>query len=215
MYARMKGRDDHDGSALAQFLRTSTQADGHLEYKSPRVFELRPYDRAVPIVTALLRFNDGWSEPLWIREDGSFEVKREFPKPGKYTGTITVTGARIPTLTRTFDRWINSTGWDVRLNTSLKNLQVGEPFKVGGRLDAVGAKLLSGTVDFDDGSGEQDLNIERDASFVLRHLYSAPGKHYPRVTIRDEAGHMATGFPICNVVPRTQSSHLTLLERPR
>src|SRR5262249_31128576 len=63
--ARMTGRDDGKDSAMAQFLRTSILPDGHLESKSSHVFELRVFDREVPILTGSVRFSDGWSPPLW------------------------------------------------------------------------------------------------------------------------------------------------------
>jgi hypothetical protein len=214
MCARMRGRNDHDGSALAQFLRTSTLPDGHLKMRTPHVFELRAYDGDVPIFTATLRFNDGWSRRLWIRDDGSFEVNRKFPAPGRYTGTITVTGARVPSLSRMFDLWANSTGWCVNVSPAPKEVQHGEFFQARGKLDVVDPGLLSGVIDYGDGSGELTLTVEPDSSFVLRHLYLACGRYFPRVTIHDRAGRMATGYQICNVVPRAQSSAVTLLERP-
>ncbi len=196
--ARMKGRDDRDGSALVQFLRTSTLADGHLDLKTPHVFELRAYDRAVPIATAAVQFNGCRSEQLWISEDGSFDVKRKFSEPGKYTGTITALAAKIPSLSRTFEVWVNSSGWDLDVSPTRNQFGDGEPFQAHGRLVAVGLGRLSGAVDFGDGSGEQELAVEPDGSFRLHHLYRAPSKYFPRVTIRDEAGHMATGYPICS-----------------
>jgi hypothetical protein len=45
-----EGRDDHAGSAMAQFLRTSTIPDGHIGLKSLYVFDLSVYDRDVPII---------------------------------------------------------------------------------------------------------------------------------------------------------------------
>ena len=202
--AQMRGRDDHDSSAMAQFLRTSTLSDGRLELKTPHVFELRTYDRAIPIVTATLRFNDGWSRQLWIRDDGTFELVRKFGEPGRHTGTITATAAKIPSLSRTFDMWVNSTGWVVNVVPTLKQFQNGEPFRANGRLVAVGPAHLSGMVDYVDGSGERELIVGLDGSFVLHHLYRTAGKYFPRVTIKDKAGHMATAFANCNVVPRAR-----------
>jgi serine/threonine protein kinase len=88
--ARMKGRDDGADSATAQFLRTSTLPDGHVNTKSPYVFELRAYNREVPILTGRVELNDGWSMPLWFDSDGVFSLDRVFDKPGDYRGTITV-----------------------------------------------------------------------------------------------------------------------------
>jgi hypothetical protein len=68
--------------------------------------------------------------------------------------------------------------------------------------------------DYRDGSGEQELIIKPDASFRLDHLYRAAGKYSPRVTIRDEAGHMATAFPTCIVVARGRPSTVTILQGP-
>ncbi len=98
----MKGRDDHDDSAMAQFLRTSTIPDGHIGLKSLYVFDLRVYDRDVPIVTGTVRFNDGWSRRLWIDPDGLFEVERDFEKPGEYQGTIEVQADPLEPVSRRF-----------------------------------------------------------------------------------------------------------------
>ena len=98
----MKGRDDHDGSAMAQFLRTLTIPDGHIGLKSLYVFDLRVYDRDVPIMTATVRFNDGWSRQLWIDPDGLIEVERDFEKPGDYLGTIEVRADPLEPVSKTF-----------------------------------------------------------------------------------------------------------------
>jgi hypothetical protein len=100
--ARLKGRDDHDGSAMAQFLRTSTIPDGHIGLKSLYVFDLRVYDRDVPVMTGAVRFNDGWSQRLWIDPDGLFEVERDFQRAGKYRGTIEVRADPLEPLSKTF-----------------------------------------------------------------------------------------------------------------
>ena len=93
--ARMKGRDDGHGSSTAQFLRTSSLPEGHLELKTPHVFLLRAFDHEVPIVTGRIALSDSWSQPLWISEDGSFEFTRTFREPGKYQGTITVNAGAV------------------------------------------------------------------------------------------------------------------------
>ncbi len=87
--ARLKGRDDGQDSALAQFLRTATQPDGHFRMRSPHVFELRVYDVEVPILTGTVEFDDGWDKALRFY-DGVFWVDRTFDKPGEYWATITV-----------------------------------------------------------------------------------------------------------------------------
>jgi len=200
--ARLKGRDDHDDSAMAQFLRTSILLDSHLEVKTPNVFELRAYDREVPIVIGMVRFNDGWSKQFGIREDGSFEFIRKFSQPGKYTGTIVLTAAKVQPMSRTFDVWVNSTGWEVKLTPFRTEIHQGKLFQAGGKLAANNPSRLSGIVDYGDGAGEQELIVEPNASFRLEHLYREAGRYSPRVTIRDEAGHLASGLSICDIAAR-------------
>jgi hypothetical protein len=97
--ARMKGRDDGKDSATAQFLRTSTMPDGHLDMMSPYVFELRAYDQVVPILTGTVEFNDGRSR-LWIDSDGVFWLDRVFDKLGAYEGRIEVSAGSLPPVSR-------------------------------------------------------------------------------------------------------------------
>ena len=98
----MKGRDDHDGSAMAQFLRTSTIPDGHIGFKSLYVFDLRVYDRDVPVTTGNVRFNDGCRQRLWIDPDGLFEVERDFERAGQYRGTIEIRPDPLEPVSKTF-----------------------------------------------------------------------------------------------------------------
>ena len=119
----MKGRDDHVGSAMAQFLRTSTLADGHLEVKSPYVFGMRTYDREVPIVTGTVRFDDGNSWSLWPKEDGSFTVEHFFSKVGRSQGEITFETSRIKKTSKLFDVWINSPDWSISIKPVLNEIQ--------------------------------------------------------------------------------------------
>jgi hypothetical protein len=99
--ARMKGRDDGQDSALAQFLRTSTLPDGHINLKSPYVFEPRAYEREVPIVTGSVWFNDGWSRRLWIDTDGIFWLDRVFHQPGDYLCRIEVSANPLERVSKT------------------------------------------------------------------------------------------------------------------
>jgi hypothetical protein len=206
--ARMKGRDDNEGSCLAQFLRTSTLPDGHANLKTPYVFELKAYDREVPIVTGTARFSDGWLHPLWISEDGTYELERRFFSPGKCVGTISVRAGRIAPISKSFALWINTPGWNVQINPMASQIQEMDRYQADGRLVADSAGLLPGIVDYGDGSSEQVLVMKPDAGFRLDHDYRTAGRFRVRVTIRDGAGHMATALPICVVAPRGESSQL-------
>jgi hypothetical protein len=99
--AHMKGRDDGEASAMAQFLRTSTLPDGHIDKKSPYVFELRAYDREVPILTGTVQFSDTCNSRLWIASDGVFWLDRVFDKPGEYWGTIEVRASPLAAVSKT------------------------------------------------------------------------------------------------------------------
>jgi serine/threonine protein kinase len=210
--AVMKGRDDHDGSSTAQFLRTSTLADGHLELKSPYVFEMRVYDHEVPIVTGTVRFNDGNSWGLWPKEDGSFTVERRFLKVGRYEGEITFGASRIRRASKNFDVWINSPGWGISTNLAPKQIQEQERFSAEGHLIGGYTRPLSAVVDYGDKSGETALAMSADGSFRLDHIYRAARRYAPRVTIGDRAGHMVTEILTCVVVPREPLSNVSLLQ---
>jgi hypothetical protein len=210
--AVMKGRDDHDGSATAQFLRTSTLADGHLNVKSPYVFELRAYDREVPIVTGTVRF-DGTSWALWPREDGSFTVERSFANVGSYEGEITFRTAKIETAPKVFQVWVNTPGWSISIKPVVYEIRERERILAQGRLIADHVGALSGVVDYDDSSGYATLKIGVDGAFRLEHAYATARRYAPRVTIQDQDGHMATEILTCVVLARESSSNVSLLDR--
>jgi hypothetical protein len=70
--------------------------------KSLHVFDLRVYDRDVPILTGTVRFDDGWRQRLRIDPDGLFRVERDFEKPGDYRGTIEVRANPLEAVSRAF-----------------------------------------------------------------------------------------------------------------
>ena len=171
--AVMKGKDDHNESSTAQFLRTSILADGHLEVKSPYVFEMRAYDREVPIVTGTVRFSDGQSWTLWPREDGSFTVQRSFSMVGRYQGEILFSGSKIRRNSKNFDVWVNSPEWRISIELASGGIQEQQQFCAEGRLKGSYTGLLSGVVDYGDESGEVILTMGIDGSFRLEHIYGA------------------------------------------
>jgi len=198
--ARMKGRDDHDGSCMAQFLRTSTAPDGHRDCKSPYVFELRAFDREVPILTASLACSDGGSRRLWVGLDGEFSVDHVFDKPGQNTCTITARAGKLEA-SKSFDLWINSRGWRPVIDPNPLRIHLGETYRAEGKLSGAGSGPWSGVVDYADGSGKQALTVTPDGRVRLEHRYRTTGKHLLRVTIRDDAGDTVTDRPTCIVVP--------------
>jgi len=203
--ARMNGRDDHAGSSMAQFLRTSTAPDGHLDIKSPYVFELRAFDRELPIVTASFECSDGASRRLWVSLDGEFSVDHVFDKAGHNTCTITARAGRREA-SKSFDLWINSRGWRPVIDPNPRRIHLGETYRAEGKLSGAGAGPWSGVVDYADGSSEQALPVTPDGRVRLEHRYRTTGKHLLRVTISDEAGDTVTDRPTCIVVPPRHSS---------
>ena len=197
--ARMKGRDDLDGSSMAQYLRTSTMPDGHVDLKSPHVFELRAFDRDVQIVTATIKWEDGWLGRLWVGPDGEFSVDRDFDKPGHYKITLTAFTGNLEPVTAISDFWINSKGLRLAINPTPLRIQVGDTYLANGTLNGSNAGPWSGVVDYDDGSGEQELAVMHDGRFKLEHRYATAGKYLLRVTIKNQAGEMVTDRPTCIV----------------
>jgi serine/threonine protein kinase len=210
--AVMKGKDDHNESSTAQFLRTSTLADGHLEVKSPYVFEMRAYDREVPIVSGTVRFSDRQSWALWPKEDGSFTVERSFSTVGRYQGEILFSVSKISKSSKIFDVWVNSPDWSISIKSVSDEIQEDQRFCAEGRLKGGHTGLLSGVVDYGDESGEAKLPIGAGGSFRLEHVYGAARRYAPRVTIRDRTGHMATEVLTCVVVPREPLRNVLLLQ---
>ena len=123
-------------------------------------------------------------------------------------GTITVRAGRIAPISKSFALWINTPGWNVQINPMASQIQEMDRYHADGRLVADSAGLLSGMVDYGDGSSEQALLMKPNAGFRLEHDYRTAGRYRVRLTIRDGAGHMATALPICVVVPRGESSTL-------
>ena len=99
--------------------------------------------------------------------------------------------------------WVNSTGWEMRVSPYAHEMREDERLLVEGRWATVQAGAVSSVVDYGDGSGEQAILVKADASFRLEHMYRAAGRYTPRVTVRDGAGHVATGFLTCNVLHRS------------
>ncbi len=210
--AAMMGRDDRNDSSTAQFLRSSTLADGHLEVKSPYVFEMCAYDREVPIATGTVRFNDGEFWGLWPEQDGSFTVERLFPKVGRYQGEITFGASGVAKVSKAFEVWVNSPGWGIAISPILEEIQEHERFYAEGRLTGGHTGPLSATVDYAEEAGEAELAVSTNGSFRLDHIYHAARRYTPRVTIRDRAGHVATEILTCVVVPRESSRNVSLLQ---
>jgi hypothetical protein len=195
--ARMKGRDDGQGSCMAQFLRTSFREDG-MAYKKPYVFHLRAYDREVPILTAEATFSDGGSQSLWIENDGMFPIQRDFSKAGLYTITITVHAGALPPASKSYQIAVNTKGYDLTVTRHETVVRQGKRYQASGRLsDARGAP--QGEVDYGDGGVPEQLLCAPDGTFHLDHLYRAPGKYFLRVTIHDSAGRWTTAIPTCVV----------------
>jgi serine/threonine protein kinase len=200
--ARMKGRDDQNGSSMAQYMRTSTSPDGHVDLKNRRVFELRASDRDYPIVTASVRWNDGSQSRLWVRPDGEFDVDRTFEKPGHYFCTVTACAGKLEPVSETFDVWINSRGSQLAIDPTPRRIRAGEIYHANGTLRGLNAGPWSGVVDYDDGSGEHALDVLPGGKIILEHRYMLAGKHVLRVTLENQAGEMVTERPTCIVLAR-------------
>ena len=83
--ARIKGRNDGEGSFLAQFLRTS-EIPGHLDLRDTNVFELRASAEEFPFVRLEASVDGG--ESWWavsFEDDGRFRLENRFKKAGEYT----------------------------------------------------------------------------------------------------------------------------------
>lgn len=59
-----------------------------------------------------------------------------------------------------------------------------------GSFTDVGGQSWSATVDYGDGSGEQELTLNPDQSFNLEHTYAEPGVYTVTVTITDDDGEV-------------------------
>lgn len=176
--------------------------DGHVDIKKPYVFELRAFDRDVPIVTASIECSDGWHGRLWVDLDGEFSLDHVFGKPGRYVFTVVASAGKLEPVTETFDAWINSTGLQLAIDPSPLPINVGETYFANGTLKGSRAGPWSGVVDYADGTGEQALAVAPDGRFKLEHCYTADGKYLLRVTLKNQAAEMVTDRPTCIVAPR-------------
>ena len=98
--------------------------------------------------------------------------------------------------------WINSTGLRLAINPTPLKIQVGELYFAKGILSGSNAGPWSGVVDYDDGSGEQALDVPPDGRFTLEHRYATVRKYLLRVTLRNQADEMVTDRPTCIVSVR-------------
>jgi hypothetical protein len=199
--ARMKGRDDHAGSSMAQFLRTSTAADGHVDLKSSHVFDLRVFNRAVPIVAATLSCGDGGSDRLWVDEHGEFTINCVFKKAGRTTCLITARAGNGDSAARAFDLWVNTRGWQATVEPTDSRIREQETYSAAGQLSGAGPGPWSGVVDYADGSAEQAVAIASNGRFRLEHRYRTAGKHVLRFTVFDDTGGAMTHHATCFVSP--------------
>ncbi len=67
-------------------------------------------------------------------------------------------------------------------------LQVGEAITRTGSVQDPGLDTFSGTVDYGDGKGSYDLDIQNDRTFTLNFEYNQPGIYRVRVIIQDDDG---------------------------
>jgi serine/threonine protein kinase len=206
--ARLKGRDDGQDSAMAQFLRTATNSGSNLEINSPRVFDLIAFDREVPMIAARLNFSDGWYQSVWIGSDGFFDINRIFDRPGLYTGTVAAEAMSIGKRTKSFELWINSPKGKIDVSDRESIIEPQQPYAVCGVLTGGGIGPWEGEVDYGDGSGRQSLPVAANATFQLDHQYQSLGTYHPRITIKNQAGDMWTDFPRCHVSSKTVPSGL-------
>ncbi len=76
-------------------------------------------------------------------------------------------------------------------------LAINDPLIRGGFFVDPGSDSWTATVDFGDGAGAQPLSLNADKSFVLQHAYAAAGNFTVAVTVRDDAGAIASaGFAV-------------------
>jgi serine/threonine protein kinase len=198
--ALMKGRDDQKNSSMAQFLRTSTRADGHIKNKGHYVFELRAFDRDYPIVTASMVCTDGRVGRLWVDQNGEFALDHFFDKPGHHVFSVTAFVGQIDQVSESFDVWVNSKNLGLTFDPKASRTQVGGAFSGRGILNGSLSGPWTGEVDYADGSGPQNLAVALDGRFILEHRYKMAGKYELRVTLKNRAGEMVTDRPNCIVV---------------
>jgi hypothetical protein len=134
--------------------------------------------------------------------------------PGHFEGEIAVGGASMRLATKKFQVWVNTPSWELIVSDYLHEIRESGRFRAEGRWSVARGSTVSAVVDYGDGSGEQDLIFKPDLSFRLEHQYHAVGRYTPRLTIRDAAGHSATGFLTCNVIRHSASGTVPLARRP-
>lgn len=93
---------------------------------------------------------------------------------------------------------------------STLSLMEGEEFTVAGRLNDPDSTSWKGSVNFDDGAGEQELEVSADGTFSIHGVYGDNGEYKLTVNITDDSGsvgsatievHVENDNPISDLTP--------------
>jgi hypothetical protein len=123
--------------------------------------------------------------------------------PAQITVTVRVSDAAAPAATSTEMVHIEvaNAAPVVALGTASQSLVMGQALALAGSFSDPGADTWFATVDYGDGSGPVPLSISGGKTFVLNHIYSAPGSFRVLVTVADKDGGIGAGSLEVNVVP--------------
>jgi hypothetical protein len=198
--ARIKGRNDGEGSFLAQFLRTS-EDPGHLDLRDTKVFELRVSAVEIPFVRLEASINGGESWRAVSHEaDGRFRLENHFKKAGEYTvrwrawvdGDLPVEAEQTV--------WMTSSGCSLKFKLEEQTNSANRPVRISCWVSAKSPGVWNEVVEFGDDTPAQRLEIRGDQAVPVEHPYKEPGSYPVWVKLRDEIGRMVAGGPLTIVV---------------
>ena len=115
-------------------------------------------------------------------------LEHTYRQSGEYTVTVTVTDVDGDTYEDSFDLVVENVPPEVSVEVSDNRPYEGDRITISGSFTDPGDDTWHATVDFDDGSGEEELPLEDDKTFSTSHRYNRQGSYTITVTVFDDDG---------------------------
>jgi hypothetical protein len=94
---------------------------------------------------------------------------------------------------------VTSPGCDFKTEPNRPEIKVGEFYRAQSQLKADLKAVWRGTVDYGDGSREQEVSPGFGGSLWLEHRYIRQGLYRTLIALQDNEGQVAAGFAQCLV----------------
>jgi PKD repeat protein len=140
--------------------------------------------------SATVDYGDGSGEQNLVLNGKDFTMDHLYPAVGTYTVTVKVTDNQGAVDTETFTVKVNA---PPHINPFPNaTINEGGTYSENGSYADVDSVSWTGTVNYGDGSGVQNLSLNPDKTFSLNHLYEDNGSYQVTVTITDNQGAIGT-----------------------